>query len=61
MNQFETYAFSDLKAEKLTSATAVDNQPSCNLLSRLGLKQIREEIASFQTENPLNSLVLLLL
>ncbi len=42
------YAFSDLNAERLTSDTAAENKPSCDLLSRLGMSKISEKIASFR-------------
>ncbi|MGE5604095.1 MAG: GNAT family N-acetyltransferase [Bacteroidota bacterium] len=41
------YAFTNLNAETIKSSTAADNQPSCNLLYRLGMKKISEGIASF--------------
>lgn len=40
--------FTDLNAEKLVTGTAIENQPSCNLLNRLGLKRISEKVGSFR-------------
>lgn len=42
-----TYAFSELKALKIVTGTAAENQPSCKLLNRLGMKKISEASASF--------------
>ena len=42
------YAFSDLKADCLTSGTAAANGPSCRLLDRLGFTKIGEGTVSFR-------------
>jgi RimJ/RimL family protein N-acetyltransferase len=42
------YAFSELKAEKVTSGTAAANHPARNLLTRLGMRKTGEDITSFR-------------
>jgi ribosomal-protein-alanine N-acetyltransferase len=42
------YAFETLKANRLTSGTAVLNLPSCKLLARLGFRKVSESVTSFR-------------
>jgi RimJ/RimL family protein N-acetyltransferase len=44
-----TYAFDQLRAEKVITGTASLNQPSRRLLERLGFQKTGETISSFQT------------
>ncbi len=45
------YAFSKLKAEEITSGTAAENRPACNLLIRLGMKKDGEEKMAFRKDS----------
>lgn len=42
------YAFMNLKAERLVTGTANENQPSCKLLKKLGMSKVSESICSFR-------------
>lgn len=44
------YAFIELNAEKIVASTALDNQPSCNLLFKLGMRKISEKVVSFKKD-----------
>lgn len=44
------YAFIDLNAERIVTSTALENQPSCNLLYKLGMRKISERVGSFKKD-----------
>ncbi len=44
------YVFSNFKAEKFATGTAVSNEPSCRLLTKLGFQKTGENVISFRKD-----------
>jgi len=44
------YVFNNLNAEKFVTGTAVSNEPSCKLLTKLGFRKTGESVTSFRKD-----------